>query len=419
MIVEHRDFFDQHWFKVFLNTFEDSIDSIVITSPSPEEHFLYVNQAFKMKTGYEESELLGQSPRILQGPLTNRKILDELKVKLSHEENFIGTNLNYRKDGTTYIVKWYISALRDEKSNIVGYVSYQKEITKSIEDMNRAKLFASIVDQVDQMIMITSSIGKIVYYNEAFSQKYGFSEKELIGKNVNTLKSGKMPRSFYNELWANLMQSKSFHGEFINKHKDGRLFFEAKTITPLKDTNGDNNFFVSIAQDITHLMQQKNRYKQKAYTDKLTGLSNRLHIDEVFEQKFHLFKDNSKAFSIILLDIDHFKQVNDTYGHERGDEVLQKLSKILVNNLRKDDLVARWGGEEFLVMLDVSIDEASITAEKLRQSVYDNLMIEGQNVTVSLGVSEVQEDDSKESLFRKVDSLLYMSKKEGRNRVSR
>lgn len=418
LIVEHRDFLDEHWVKTFLDTFENSIDSVVMTTTSPDEHFLYVNEAFKQKTGYSETELLGKSPRILQGPQTNRKVLDKLKESLQKGENVVAQNTNYRKNGTIYIVHWSISALKNPQDETVAYISYQKEITQSVWEHNQVQLLSSVVAQIDQMVVITDLRGKIVYINQSFLRQTGYSENEILDKNVRLLKSEKQSKSFYKDLWHTVLNGDSFHGNFINKHKDGTIFIEQKTITPIKDEEGDINFLVSVGQDITKIIDDSNKYKDKAYKDALTGLYNRLKFDEILERKFKRFETNKTPFSIIMVDIDNFKHINDTYGHDEGDEVLKNLAAIFQQEVSKDNLIIRWGGEEFAVLVDDEIEHTSLIAEKLRLAVEQRLHINSHKITISLGVSQIQEHDTHKTLFKRVDRALYESKYNGKNIVT-
>lgn len=418
MIVEHRDFLNEHWVQMFLQTFEQSIDSVVITTASPEQHFLYVNEAFKKQTGYCEADLIGKSPRILQGPKTNISIINELRSNLQNGINFIGQTTNYKKDTTPYVVCWYISALKNRQQQTIAYISYQREITQSVWADNQIKLLSSAMDQIEQMVLITDCLANIVYVNRAFSQKYGYSSDEVLHQHIRVLKSGKQNEKFYKNVWNTLLKKESFHGVFINKHKDGRLFTEQKTITPLKDDSGEVHFFVSISQDITQLITQSNTFKSQAYKDPLTGLYNRLKFNEVIKvacQKHHTKKI---GLSMIIIDIDDFKHINDTYGHDEGDSVLIELAQLLEEFTREDDLVVRWGGEEFVILLAQNIDKAKILAEKLCKKVESNLHVEEKKITISLGVSQMMTYDTQETFFKRVDEALYKSKSEGKNRVS-
>jgi diguanylate cyclase (GGDEF)-like protein len=204
---------------------------------------------------------------------------------------------------------------------------------------------------------------------------------------------------------------------FINKDNKEKLFFEQKTITPMKSKNGDVNFFVSVAQDITKLVNESKDYKLKAYKDKLTGLYNRLKFDEEIEMKFFEYHINSRLFSIMIIDIDHFKYVNDTFGHDKGDEVLKDLAHVLKDTLRSSDFISRWGGEEFVVIIDSKIELATEIANKIIQAIETKIKIGSHVVTASAGVTQVRYEDTQESLFTRIDAALYESKNNGRNRV--
>lgn len=292
MIVQNRDFFNEPMFKSFLYTLENTMDSVVITSTSPQEYFLYVNEAFKRKTGYTESDLLGKSPRILQGPQTSRIVLDELKEKLQKGENFIGQNTNYRKDGSKYIVKWYVSALKDIKEQTIAYISYQKEMTQSIWEHKQVQYLAAVTNQIDQMVIVTDLVGKIVYMNDSYVRGTGYKREYLLKKNIKFIRSGKHTKSFYKNIWLLLLNNESFHGTMINKRQNGELFFEKKTISPIKNDEGNIEFFVSIGQDITEIIEQSEEYRNKAYHDTLTGLGNRLKFDEIIDRKYIEFLKN-------------------------------------------------------------------------------------------------------------------------------
>jgi len=418
LIVQSSEFFKEYWVQQFLKSFKNTMDSVVITSTSPQEYFLYVNEAFKKKTGYTEKELLGKSPRILQGQRTDRKTLDVLKQKLKNGEDFFGTGTNYRKDGTNYIVHWHITALKNQEGETIAYISYQKEITQEHFKKSELKLLSSAIDHTDQLVSITDLHGKIVYVNSAFCKKYGYQKEYLIGKYIKIVKSGMHNDSFYKNLWETIVSGKTYNGIMTNKTKDGKLFTEQKTISQLKDKNGNVNFYVSVGNDITEVLKKSDEYKELAYKDSLTQIANRLQFDTVIKRKL-LFKKNGRdTFSIIIIDIDDFKYVNDTYGYDKGDLVLKNLSKIITAELRHNDLFARWGGEEFVILIDDSVQNSQKIAQKVRIAIEKKLTVEVTNITISLGITELQKDDTYDTLFKRADSALYKSKQSGKNRVT-
>jgi len=417
MIVQDNDLFHEPWVLSFLHTFEETIDSVVITSKPPKENFLYINEAFKKQTLYSETDLLGKTPRILQGEKTDKNVLAKLKSTLSKDKIFQGVATNYRKDGSVYTTKCYISSLKNPKGEIVAYISYQKEITQNIFDNDRASMFAQLLNLSDQEMFITDLSGKIVHVNDAFTKITGFSRDEAIGQNPSILKSGKHPKSFYTHMFETLLQNKPFKAIFTNRKRHDGIYYIQKTIIPISDKHGNLKFYASIGQDITKLLKESNIFKEQASRDKLTGLYNRLKYDEIMKRKMNEYKQNHKTFSIIFFDIDYFKEVNDIFGHDNGDKVLKLLSQIAQKTLRKNDALFRWGGEEFIFLVDNNLQQATDLAEKLRIKFENELKVKSRKITVSFGVTQVHKYDSINSFFKRADKALYQSKQNGRNQV--
>jgi len=418
MIVQENDLFREPWVLSFLHTFEETIDSVVITSTSPKENFLYINEAFKKQTLYNEADLLGKTPCILQGEKTDKEVLKELKSALLKDRDFTGIIENYRKDGSSYTVNCYASVLKNPKGETVAYISFLNEITQNSSEMQRASLFQKLLNQSNQEMFITDLSGKIVHVNDAFTKITGFSRDEAIGQNPKILNSGKHPKSFYTHMFETLLQNKPFEAIFTNRRKHDGIYYIKKTIITILDEQGNPKFYASIGQDITGLLKESNNFKEQASKDKLTGLYNRLKYDEIMKRKMDEYRQNHKAFSIIFFDIDHFKEVNDILGHDNGDKVLKLLSKIAQSTLRKNDALFRWGGEEFVLLVDNTLSQATDLAQKLRIKFENELVVESRKITVSFGVSEIRKDDNINTFFKRADKALYHSKQNGRNQVT-
>lgn len=386
---------------------ETTIDGIAIVDK--ESNFLYVNNAYLKMSGFSKQELMMQNFISFSVPEDTMKLAQRLKevVKKGFIQNIEKTCIvaNAKK------VKLNISmALMPDKKRILIST---KDVTESKRLEKKVQDYISLVDEH----IITSSTdlaGKIIYTSKAFCRISQYTEEELIGKNHRIIRHPDMPASVYDELWNTISMDKPWAGEIKNIAKDGSFYWVYAAIAPTWDDDGKKIGYTAIRQDIT----DKKRIEELSVTDRLTGLYNRLKLDEVFTYEITQTKRYQTPLSIILLDIDHFKQVNDTYGHQTGDLVLQEMAKILRSLGRQSDTIGRWGGEEFLIILPKTdrINAMQI-GEKIRFSIENHLFPIIGKKTASFGISEFQNGDDQNTLVERADNALYRAKKEGRNRV--
>ncbi len=265
--------------------------------------------------------------------------------------------------------------------------------------------------------VITSSTDKegyILSVSSALTETYGFSLEEIVGKKHNIVRHPDTPEALYEGIWQTILQGKTWRGEILNRNKGGGSFWLNHVITPDFDSKGSIVGFTSVSHDIT----DKKNIERLSNTDTLTGLNNRRWLDDVFSAEFERFKRYGNPFAMILLDVDHFKQVNDNFGHKVGDSVLVEIAGVVAANIRKSDFIGRWGGEEFLIISpETSIDGAGELAEKIRKKIEVYDFLGAGKITASFGVTAALQDDTAEDVFVRSDKALYRAKGEGRNRV--
>ncbi len=269
---------------------------------------------------------------------------------------------------------------------------------------------------IDKYIIQTFSDldGNITDISEAFVKLYGYTKEELLGKNYRILKDPDSDRSFVPKLWKTIQSGQTWEGEFQNIAKDGQTIWMKQTIFPIKDKFGKITAYRSFGENIT----DKKELEKLSVTDKLTGLKNRLHLDKVYAQELKRAQRYDTPFCIIILDIDHFKEVNDTYGHLVGDKVLIHLGKLLSSHIRQSDTLGRWGGEEFLIITPLSTyHDACALAEKLRYHIEQETFEELEDLTCSFGVGTYMQGDTSNEAVRRADDALYEAKNTGRNKV--
>lgn len=301
----------------------------------------------------------------------------------------------------SFIVAIYISKIPTK---------LQVDLLKAHEKLNE---FTSIIDKY--IITATTKIDStILSVSSAFVSSSGYTKDELIGKKMNIVNHPQQEKEIFSELWSNILAAKPWSGIIKNRTKKGEIYWLEQNVVPTLDKDKKIETFVSVGIDIT----AKVELERLASIDKLTGAYNRRMIDEFMKQEVSLHVRDSKNLSLIMADIDHFKSVNDTYGHQVGDAVLREVGQIISSAIRKSDIFGRYGGEEFIIICpNTSSEQALILAEKIRQEIESFSFAEVGHKTISLGISTLIANDEVENIIKRADDALYKAKKEGRNRA--
>ncbi len=288
--------------------------------------------------------------------------------------------------------------------------------------------FMDIVENAQDVIIVTKAFPidppgpEIVYVNKAFTELTGYSFDEVVGKNPRILQARDTDESSRRDIREALIAKRPIRTTLKNYSKTGEAYWLDLSILPLSDEQGNITHFVAIERDVTQQKKLEKTLNELTRTDALTDIFNRRAFDEILEAEYSRFKRTGDNYALLMLDIDHFKSVNDNYGHSAGDEVLKEFARACRSNIRNHDTVSRLGGEEFCILLpDTSAQAAAKIADKLRQWVMDNpIDTDGHSIslTVSVGVSEVEPSDG-DSLdaLKRADVKLYKAKENGRNRV--
>ena len=388
---------------------ETAVSGIFQTTVHGE--ILFANPAMKQILGYNEEDSLEHVNivRFYKKAEKRRELLHLLREK-QMVENYEFDIINKRGEERNILLNVSL-----EGKNITGMFVDITEIKKAQEQI---KALSQVVTQIDDSVALTDINGVIHYINDAFTRHTGYSREEIIGKTQRVLKSGEHPKDFFTLLWDTILAGDSFRATFINRRKGDGIFYEEKTITPLKNEKDEITGFVSTAKDITERVEMEKALKNVAQTDHLTGLCNRMKFEKSLKRALEMYKRYGHRFSLILFDIDHFKSVNDTYGHDVGDDVLREISTLVSERMRQTDIVARWGGEEFIILLpEADRRTAEEIAEGVRSKVEQHPFEAVEHITVSLGVTVITDTDTEASIIKRADEALYHAKAAGRNRV--
>ncbi|HEY5579728.1 MAG TPA: diguanylate cyclase [Rhodoferax sp.] len=327
------------------------------------------------------------------------------------------------KDGS---YKWVLDrgtvASRSDAGKPLRMIGTHTDISahKNVEE--KLQLAASVFTHALEGIMITDAQGLIIDVNQAFSRITGYDRDEVLGRNPHLLSSGRQSQEFYAGMWRDLQENGCWYGEVWNRRKNGEVYAQLQNISAVRDAQGQIRQYVSLFSDNTVLQQHQQQLHHLAHFDALTDLPNRLLLADRLQQGMVQVQRRGQMLALAFLDLDGFKLINDSHGHEAGDHLLMTLAARMKQALREGDTLARLGGDEFVaVMLDLA-DAATcqpvlhrLLAAVAQPVPYGALALQ---VSASLGVSfypQLQELDA-DQLLRQADQAMYQAKLAGKNR---
>jgi diguanylate cyclase (GGDEF)-like protein/PAS domain S-box-containing protein len=314
------------------------------------------------------------------------------------------------------------SGLREafDTVNVNRYSIFSNRLALNLmlaQEHQKFRLVNAAMSKATQAIFITQHDGKIIWFNQALSDISGYSEQEIMDSTLHMFNSGSYEESF----WQTILQGKVWTGDVLNRRKDGSLYNVFQTISPLHNNQNEINYFLCVQQDVSEKKELERKIEYLAYHDMLTGLPNRTLFYDRVEQAITQAKRDQTEFSLLFIDLDGFKEINDNHGHAAGDLVLKTVAERLRACVREGDTVARLGGDEFMVLLrDIhpSSDLKNVTQKILEHVAlpYELGAVQAQ-VTVSIGVSNYPSDGGVvEKLISCADDAMYIAKRSGKNR---
>lgn len=424
--------------------FEAAADAIVVTGPGGV--IAAVNGRTEQLTGIAKADLLGRSVDSLVPP----RFRDHARRRQAYEADprarAMGRGLELmlqHRDGSEIPVDIALTPFE---------VGGQRFVASTIRDFrgrahprDTLRVQATALRSAANGIVITDRAGVITWANPAACAITGYAPEELVGRHTRMLKSGEHDDAFYADLWSTVTRGATWSGTITNRRKDGTLYYEEQTIAPVVDESGAVTHFIAIKQDVTARrnadaalalayaeleakvseIEALNRLlREQAIRDPLTGLYNRRYLMEALAHDISRAVRTQQPIAIASIDVDEFKQVNDTRGHAAGDEVLRVLADLLLAHVRAGDTVCRAGGEEFLVVMPgMPLDRARERAERWRQR-FSELQVAVPagpplRCTISVGLASRDADavESIDDTLARADESLYAAKRGGRNRV--
>lgn len=322
--------------------------------------------------------------------------------------------------GNLVYILWSVTPLMDEAGHFSGAIAQGQDITARRLVERRLKLASKVFDSTGEAIMITDHKGDIVDVNAAFCEITGYNRGEVVGHNPRIMKSGRHDESFYKEMWRSLHEFGVWRGEIWDKRKNGQIYPKWVSINESLNELGEVTNYVAVFSDITHKKEDQQKLEKLAHFDTLTGLPNRVLFQDRLNSSLARSKREKERMAIMFIDLDRFKQVNDSLGHRIGDMLLCEVAKRLQLSVREVDTVARLSGDEFTVILTdlAQMQDVEIVASRIVKSVGAPYFLDGHElfVSASVGIAIYPEDgvDSKD-LMRHADVAMYSAKEHGRN----
>lgn len=387
---------------------------------------IYVNPAFGNMTEGGVAALLGKTP--IEAPGGDNFEIYEAKIK---QVIATGENIQFElkwpvKNGKDIYSHIRLTAEYDASGNIISVLGVGRDITerKEAEQVNRV---AAIAFETHEGIMITDAQANILRVNQAFQDITGYNSEEVVGKNPRILKSDRQSETFYKDMWRQLIIQGSWSGEIWDKRKNGKIYPKQLNINAVKDKSGKTTEYVAIFNDISERKAAEDEIHSLAFYDTLTKLPNRRLLMDRLHQALSASARSLQYGALLFLDLDRFKTINDTLGHDHGDLLLIEVAKRILLCLREMDTVARLGGDEFVILIEeisASAESASqktaMIAEKIRAALAAPYQLKNHEChsSPSIGIClYCGTDELEDALLRHADMAMYQAKDTGRNAV--
>jgi len=408
----------------YLNLVENIGDKFVIYSHLAQEGCItYVSDSFEDVFGLKKDDIIGKSwgEKINWLPEDIEATEAIVKQQIEGKLDFYQFRMSFiHPDLTLRTLQVSNHPVRDDLGEVISIDGIVEDITERTQSEEKLKLAASVFANAREGILITDAAGIIIEVNETFSLITGYSREEIIGQNPRILQSGLQSPEFYNLMWKSLLENEHWYGEVWNRHKSGEFYAELLTISAIQNAAGQVQNYVALFSDITLMKKHQGQLEHIVHFDVLTSLPNRVLLADRLNQAIARSQRGHNSLAVVFLDLDKFKEVNDTHGHNVGDELLIIVSKLMKDALREGDTLARIGGDEFVAVLP-DLDKSEDYQQVLERLLLAASMpikigeIELQ-VSASIGVTLYPQDGADaDILIRHADQAMYLAKQAGKN----
>lgn len=318
-------------------------------------------------------------------------------------------------------IRGMAKVFRDDAGKAIRMLGINADITDQKKAEEKLTLAANVFTHAREGITITDADGIIIDVNDTFTTSTGYSREEAIGQNPRFLQSGRQSPEFYENMWKALLTEGYWYGELWNRRKSGEVHVEMKTISAVRNEHGITTHYVALSNDITHIKEQQERLERMGNYDILTNLPNRSLLADRLSHAMSQCRRHERLLAVAFLDLDNFKAINDSHGHDVGDQLLITLSARMSEALREGDTIARIGGDEFVAVLEdlITIEDCEPLLDRLLKAASEPFTIADMKLSVSasIGVTLYPQDNvDADQLMRHADQAMYVAKESGKNR---
>lgn len=393
--------------------------SDLVVKVDPQGRFQFVSPSYCETFGKTPGELLGKTFLPLVHEDDRATTTEGMRALFSPPYSCQIEQRAMTKNGWRWFA-WADKAVLDENGRVVSIVGVGRDVTESKLAQEKMQQAAAVFESTLEGVIITDTSSRIVSTNEAFTRITGYRQEEVLGKTPAILHSGRHTPEFYKEMWDTVHKTGSWRGEVWNRRKNGELYPQWLTISTVQSASSKPQYYVGVFSDVSAIKKSEAELEHLAHHDPLTDLPNRLLFNSRLEHAIQRCVRENGQLAVLFLDLDRFKNVNDSFGHHFGDLLLIEVARQISHQLREADTVARLGGDEFVILLEDlrEYEDAAQVANKITQALSHPFIINEREifVTGSIGISVYPADGkSVTELVKNADAAMYRAKETGRN----
>lgn len=382
--------------------------------------YMLSNDNYARGMGIQSEEIMGKTDYDFYPPDLAEKFMAEDREVMTSGKTMDIEEI-HTHSGKELVIQVVKIPVYNYQSNVVGVLGIFRDITKRKRIEKELHLSAAVFENTNEGVIITDKDANIVAINQSFTEITGYTSEEVIGKNPKLLKSGRHDHAFYQTIWASIQEKGQWKGEIWNRRKNGEVYPQWLNISVVKNDQSEVINYVAVFSDISTLKQSEEQLEHLATHDTLTTLPNRLLFNDRLEHALEHAKRHGTKVSLLYMDLDNFKGINDSFGHPFGDRLLQVVADRLMTCVRSEDTVARLGGDEFTIITEdiFHSHDAAVVAHRVLDSLSKPIALEGHEIftTASIGISLYPDHGNDvHVLMKNADTAMYHAKKLGRNK---